>query len=263
MIKNKTLQFLARALPVLKLEYETIPKVARYLPGASPHLLLNPTHSSSSLSQDDMELVNQHLGYSMVPNALRRRRRRRRDTQDSRASSQRQVNETAPVQVNLNGVITKDGYKPIGLAGLSGKGTQRHPGYVHSWVPGMMQASGSLSVQPARSQPAANLNGAEETNNKPKQQSSPSAQLSAKQSSLAAGNNVSSNDRQNGSASLSSSPASQADKNPQQVANITTATGAHAIDAAELDSRQSAKEKPVEARRRLGCADSASGFTSA
>lgn len=55
LIRNKTLQFLARALPVLKLEYETIPKVARYLP---TNQLLNPTHMASPLNSEHMRQLN-------------------------------------------------------------------------------------------------------------------------------------------------------------------------------------------------------------
>lgn len=269
-IKNKTLQFLARALPVLKLEYETIPKVARYLPANSYQHLLNPTHSSSSLTQDDMELVNQQLhGYSALSSSMRRRRRRRRDTQDSWNIS-RQANETTGGQASLNGVITKDGYKPIG-AGQSSRSAQRQPGYVHAWHPGsIMQASGSLSVQPASRSAAS-----EETNNKLKQQSAsqvhpaqpqPEPQVSHKQNSPGDGNNAGSSDKQNGSASSTTdrlqTPAHHS--KPQQVANGTIAPGAHAIEPNSAPAaRQLAKVQPVEARRRLGCADSASGFTSA
>lgn len=55
-IKNKTLQFLARALPFLRLESETIPKVARYLP---PNHLLNPTNLHSPLASQHMSQLNQ------------------------------------------------------------------------------------------------------------------------------------------------------------------------------------------------------------
>lgn len=58
LIKNKTLQFLARALPVLKQEYETIPKVARYLP---TNHLMNPTHQTSPLSSEHMHKLNQRF----------------------------------------------------------------------------------------------------------------------------------------------------------------------------------------------------------
>lgn len=61
LIKNKTLQFLARALPVLKLEYETIPKVARYLP---TNQLLNPTHLASPLTNAQMQRLNHHFASS-------------------------------------------------------------------------------------------------------------------------------------------------------------------------------------------------------
>lgn len=57
LIKNKTLQFLAKALPVLKLEYETIPKVARYMP-AQQHLL-NPTSQASPLTIEHFSLLNE------------------------------------------------------------------------------------------------------------------------------------------------------------------------------------------------------------
>lgn len=59
LIKNKTLQFLARALPVLKLEAETIPKVARFVPHNE---LLNPTHQNSALRFEQMQHLNQRLG---------------------------------------------------------------------------------------------------------------------------------------------------------------------------------------------------------
>lgn len=97
LIRNKTMQFLARALPVLKLEYESIPKVARYRP-ASPggpqieHHLLNPTLYSSALTGDQIRRLNElpqnylfDLGPasylqdddSMAPGPSNKRRRKR------------------------------------------------------------------------------------------------------------------------------------------------------------------------------------------
>jgi len=58
LIKNKTLQFLARALPMLKLEYEVMPKVARYLPA---HQLLNPTSLASPLGREHFQGLNRRL----------------------------------------------------------------------------------------------------------------------------------------------------------------------------------------------------------
>lgn len=81
LIKNKTLQFLARALPMLKLEYETIPKVARYVPG---HQLLNPTHQASPLATEHMSHLNERLYAGADPSsssfmqATSKRRRRKR-----------------------------------------------------------------------------------------------------------------------------------------------------------------------------------------
>lgn len=71
LIKNKTLQFLARALPVLKSEYESIPKVARYLP---VNHVLNPTHHYSPLTESNLQAMNQRLysqkqpAYTLVGN---------------------------------------------------------------------------------------------------------------------------------------------------------------------------------------------------
>ena len=58
LIKNKTLQFLAKSLPILKTEYETIPKVARYLPA---NILLNPTSHQSTLGHGHFHELNQQV----------------------------------------------------------------------------------------------------------------------------------------------------------------------------------------------------------
>lgn len=92
LIKNKTLQFLARALPVLKLEYETIPKVARYLPS---NQLLNPTHQASPLTSDQFNQLNQRFASAngFPPDTFLqdapylRKRRRKRSVKSSKGSS--------------------------------------------------------------------------------------------------------------------------------------------------------------------------------
>lgn len=145
LIKNKTLQFLARALPVLKLEYETIPKVARYLPGQH---LLNPTHLSSPLGHEHFYRLNQRLaGAQLLPppsvnpflvmsaSGAGRRRRKRAVAEASyrvedRLPAESSIlfksahgrirdygnhNQTAAVDSSSSSqrVITKDGYRPI------------------------------------------------------------------------------------------------------------------------------------------------------
>jgi hypothetical protein len=69
LIKNKTLQFLAKSLPILKSEYETIPKVARYLPA---NQLLNPTSLQSPLGYEHFHALNQleHQSASELYGAL-------------------------------------------------------------------------------------------------------------------------------------------------------------------------------------------------
>lgn len=92
LIKNKTLQFLARALPVLKLEYETIPKVARYLP---TNQLLNPTHQASPLTGDQFNQLNHRFASAngFLPDTFLqdapylRKRRRKRSIKSNRSSS--------------------------------------------------------------------------------------------------------------------------------------------------------------------------------
>lgn len=113
------MQFLARALPILKEEYETIPKVARYVHHNANSLqkqnhefqqqhLLNPTHSSSALNDEQMDQINRLFmeasGHQMgsflesrnglassaenyLPSPpFRRRRRRKRSLDDSEQS---------------------------------------------------------------------------------------------------------------------------------------------------------------------------------
>lgn len=321
-IKNKTLQFLARALPVLKLEYETIPKVARYLPDQHQHQLLNPTHTSSSLTSDQMELLNRRLGYEQP---LRRRRRSPSAHFDPSARSAN-VSETPSAQL---GVITKDGYKPISASQQAGARSwpalaQRDYGgslHARTWAPAsIMQTSGSLSVHSARpgvqvvvhsEQPSSNGSQQEQIEtNKLKQ-----SQIHATKQNIGGqiGNNAGSNDRENGSVSsaldkqavaqvdsqsaaqlqlhnsqtqsqlqLHSSapspapshsqqhqhhqPQVQPQVQPQQVANLTSTTNTHAIEQRSSEpnnSAKTAKQQDGQSRRRLTCADSANGFTSA
>lgn len=149
-IKNKTLQFLARALPVLKLEYETIPKVARYLPGQH---LLNPTHLSSPLGHEHFHRLNQRLAgsadfaaavnpYLPVSQSNAGRRRRKRSLAHASYTVAAELSPNASLLVSSAhsapgrirdfmghqqsssaaatfesapsmAVITKDGYRPI------------------------------------------------------------------------------------------------------------------------------------------------------
>ena len=135
LIKNKTLQFLARALPVLRSEYETIPKVARYLPA---NRLLNPTHTSSPLGSDHFQELNQRLSgahfYSTAAaSGDEHVRRRKRSPQPpgagiavgqlmpnvtlvvssahSSAPSAGRIQQAAPLGQQL-AMITRDGYRP-------------------------------------------------------------------------------------------------------------------------------------------------------
>lgn len=118
LIKNKTLQFLARALPILKGEYASIPKVARYMPMSNDHSdqnhidndhyvgsnhLLNPTHVSSALSNEQMDQINRVFSYAAAssypdpelaanelyrtPPAFVTRERRRRKRRSTEATS--------------------------------------------------------------------------------------------------------------------------------------------------------------------------------
>lgn len=86
---------MARALPVLKLEYETIPKVARYLP---TNQLLNPTHQASPLSNDHLHQLNQLFASAngfppesvlqdSPPYLKKRRKRSLKNTKDKVASN--------------------------------------------------------------------------------------------------------------------------------------------------------------------------------
>ena len=75
LIKNKTLQFLARALPLLKMEYEIIPKVARYLPASQ---LLNPTSLHSPLGSDHFHQLNRLAGDNVPLQQQQRHGRRKR-----------------------------------------------------------------------------------------------------------------------------------------------------------------------------------------
>lgn len=138
---------MARALPVLKLEYDTIPKVARYLPGQH---LLNPTHLSSPLGHEHFHRLNQRLAgldyshpYShpggTQPSAGRRRRKRALAHASYTVAAEMLPNASLLVSSAHSGpgrirdfmghqssggpesppaphpmaVITKDGYKPI------------------------------------------------------------------------------------------------------------------------------------------------------
>lgn len=149
LIKNKTLQFLARALPVLKLEYETIPKVARYLPA---NQLLNPTSHQSPLGHEHLHDLNQRFASSLVANDfdimappfLRRRKRSIRQQAGitvaemspnatlvvSSAHSAGKIQSKRSSTGQLDGsngghlMITKDGFRPIGGSAASAARTQ-------------------------------------------------------------------------------------------------------------------------------------------
>lgn len=89
LIKNKTLQFLAKSLPILKSEYETIPKVARYL---SANQLLNPTSHQSTLGHEHFNRLNQNA--RPAPPFLRRRKRSSSGANQNKQQQQQQVSIT-------------------------------------------------------------------------------------------------------------------------------------------------------------------------
>lgn len=103
LIKNKTLNFFAKALPVLKSEYESIPKVARLAPAASQ--VLNPTSIKSTLSHEQLHELNSQgsLGLSpefadsVAPSFVRRQRKKR--------STSSTIDTNAPVDQDLNATV--------------------------------------------------------------------------------------------------------------------------------------------------------------
>lgn len=134
LIKNKTLQFLAKSLPILKSEYETIPKVARYLPA---NQLLNPTSLQSPLGHGHFYELNRNgdaSALSQPPPFLRRRKRSAARQATSITVTEMMPNATlvvssahsahsagrigsAPHQsrsAEAFAMITKDGLRPIG-----------------------------------------------------------------------------------------------------------------------------------------------------
>lgn len=286
LIKNKTLQFLARALPVLKLEYETIPKVARYLP---TNQLLNPTHLASPLSQEHMHKINQRFSSAaavaaddeLFAGSPYLRRRRRRSTQEGggagitaaelspnaslvvssahsagRILVQRNANETGAV-------ITKDGYRSIqggsasfsaattsGSAGQKQQATQRahNSASYYSWAPSIVQQTSSFNVLPSQpSSPSSLLSDSANAPNKSQKLPQPASGAKGGESSAGIGNNGDRQQNSNGQLQRLAAPASHP-MNSTVYSTTISSHHNHAIGAKESRPEPSTGDSIGQAR---------------